>query len=248
VIVTGASGGIGKAVASRLARLGYAVLLVGRSEARVTLAVDEVGSAAGGDVSGFVGDVAEEQTAEAYAQACIDRYGGIDAFVNGAALEGPVGPFETCSPQEFDRLVAVNVRGAFLGLRTVIPVMKRAGGGRVVNVASQAGLRGVSGCAAYSASKHAVIGLSQSVALEVAGDGIAVNAVCPGPTATEMIARVEGAISEAGGDPASIAAGIPNGRYGEPDEVAQLIAWLLSDAPTHLTGAVLPVDGGMTAG
>jgi NAD(P)-dependent dehydrogenase (short-subunit alcohol dehydrogenase family) len=245
--VTGASGGIGKAVASRLAALGYALLLVGRNKARVAHAVDEVSDTGARHVSGFVGDVAEEQTAEAYAQACIDRYGGIDAFLNGAALEGPVGPFEKCSSREFDRLVAVNLRGAFLGLRTVIPVMKRAGSGRVVNVASQAGMRGVPGCAAYSASKHAVIGLSQSVALEVAGHGIAVNVVCPGPTGTEMIARVEAAISRAGGDPASIAAGIPDGRYGEPGEVAHLIAWLLSDSPTHLTGAVLPVDGGMTA-
>jgi NAD(P)-dependent dehydrogenase (short-subunit alcohol dehydrogenase family) len=246
-IITGASAGIGKAVACRLAALDWSVLLVGRDDATLSKVVEEVAESGGGQVSGFVGDVSDERTAAGYTAACLDRYGAIDAFLNNAAYEGALGPVEDAPVDDFDRLVAVNLRGAFLGLRQVVPVMKRAGCGRIVNVSSQAGVRGVAGCAGYSASKHAVIGLSQSVALEVARDGISVNVVCPGPTDTTMIARVEAAVSASGGDPASIAKGIPNGRYGRPDEVASSMVWLLADCPPHLTGAVVSIDGGMTA-
>lgn len=246
-IITGASGGIGKAVARRLAALDYAILLVGRDAARLLELVGELADSGSGQVSAFVGDVADDATAEGYAAACLDRYGAIDAFLNGAAYEGGFGPVEDTSVEDFDRIVAVNLRGAFLGLRQVIPVMKRAGRGRIVNVSSQAGVRGVPGCAAYAASKHGVIGLSQSVAVEVAADGISVNVVCPGPTDTGMIVRVENAVAAAGGDPKSIAQGIPDGRYGRPDEVASSAVWLLAECPAHMTGTVVAVDGGMTA-
>jgi NAD(P)-dependent dehydrogenase (short-subunit alcohol dehydrogenase family) len=246
-IVTGGSRGIGKAVALRLAALGYRVLVVGRDADTVAAAVAEIGAAGAGSVSGFVGDVADETTAAGYTDACIERYGTITAFLNNAGYEGTLGPIESQSVADFDRIVAVNLRGAFLGLRSVIPVMKAAGHGRIVNVSSQAGLRGVAGCGAYAASKHGIIGLSRSAALELAGAGVAVNVVCPGPTATSMIARVEHAMAAAGEDPAAIAQHIPSGRYGTRDEIAQALTWLLTESPVHLTGAVVPVDGGMTA-
>lgn len=246
-IITGGSAGIGRAVALRLARLGHAVLIVGRDPGRLREALSELHQVGDASSSYVVGDVADEQTAERYTADCMERYGRVSAFLNNAAYEGTMGPVETHALADFDRVVAVNLRGAFLGLRSVIPVMKRAGAGRIVNVSSQAGLRGVAGCAAYAASKHAIVGLSRSVALEVARDGIAVNVVCPGPTATGMIARVERAVSAAGGDTAGIAAGIPTGRYGTAGEVAGPLTWLLSEAPDHLTGAVMAVDGGMTA-
>jgi NAD(P)-dependent dehydrogenase (short-subunit alcohol dehydrogenase family) len=223
------------------------MLLVGRDAARLSEAIGELVDSGCSQVSGFVGDVSDVATAKGFTAACLDRYGAIDAFLNSAAYEGALGPVQDVSLEDFDRLVAVNLRGTFLGLRQVIPVMKQAGQGRIVNVSSQAGIRGVPGCAAYAASKHGVIGLSQSVALEVAGEGISVNVVCPGPTDTGMIARVEVALSAAGGDPASIAQGIPAGRYGRPDEVASSIVWLLADCPSHMTGTVVAVDGGMTA-
>jgi 3alpha(or 20beta)-hydroxysteroid dehydrogenase len=246
-IITGASGGIGRAVAHRLAARDYSMLLVGRDAARLLELVRELADSGCREVSAFVGDVADDATAQGYAAACVERYGTIDAFLNSAAYEGGVGPVQDASVEDFDRLVAVNLRGAFLGLRQVIPVMQRAGRGRIVNVSSQAGVRGVAGCAAYAASKHGVIGLSQSVALEVAGRGISVNVVCPGPTETGMIARVEAAVSAAGGDPASIVQGVPAGRYGHPDEVASSVEWLLAECPVHMTGTVVAVDGGMTA-
>lgn len=246
-IVTGAGAGIGREVALRLARRGWSVLVVGRDVQRLRATVAQLDAAGAGGSSYVAGDVADEATAERYAAACVERHGRISALLNNAAYEGAMGPIEAHAPEDFDRIVAVNVRGAFLGLRSVVPVMKAAGAGRIVNVSSQAGLRGVAGCAAYAASKHAIVGLSRSVALEVARDGIAVNVVCPGPTDTAMIARVERAVAAAGGDSAGIAAGIPTGRYGTPGEVADSLTWLLVDAPVHLTGAVMAVDGGMTA-
>lgn len=246
-IITGGSAGIGKEVALRLAGLGWDVLVVGRDARRLRETVAELDEAGDGSSSYVAGDVAEQATAERYAATCVERYGRISALLNNAAYEGAMGPVEAHPPDDFDRIVAVNLRGAFLGLRSVVPVMKDAGGGRIVNVSSQAGLRGVAGCAAYAASKHAIVGLSRSVALELARDRIAVNVLCPGPTDTAMIARVEHAVVAAGGDSAAIAAGIPTGRYGTPGEVAGSLLWLLSEAPVHLTGAVIAVDGGMTA-
>ena len=142
--------------------------------------VAELDEAGDGSSSYVAGDVAEQATAEHYAATCVERYGRISALLNNAAYEGAMGPVEAHAPDDFDRIVAVNLRGAFLGLRSVVPVMKDAGGGRIVNVSSQAGLRGVAGCAAYAASKHAIVGLSRSVALELARDRIAVNVLLPG--------------------------------------------------------------------
>jgi NAD(P)-dependent dehydrogenase (short-subunit alcohol dehydrogenase family) len=247
VIVAGGTAGMGKAVALRLAALGHSVLVVGRSLDRVSETVAELTAAGAHDASGYAGNVAEDGTAEAYTAACLERHGPVTALLVAAGTEGPMGPVESLMPRSFDDVVAVNLRGTFLALRAVVPLMKHAGRGRIVTVSSQAGLRGVAALSAYSASKHAVIGLSRSVALEVAGDGIAVNVVCPGPTDTAMIARVERAVTAAGGEAAAIAGQIPTGRYGAPDEVAQTITWLLTASPAQLTGAVVPVDGGLTA-
>ena len=148
--------------------------------------------------------------------------------------------------EEFDRTMAVNVRGVFLGLRHVIPAMRRRGGGAIVNVSSQAGLRGVPELSAYSASKHAVIGLTRAAALENVREGISVNTVCPGPTDTRMMRAIEETVERQGGDPSGFAERIPIGRYGRPEEIAALVVWLLAEAPAFLTGAVLPIDGGMT--
>ena len=244
-IVTGGGGGIGRAASVALASRGSRVLVVdldgGRAEETVA-AVTE----AGGTASAAVADVTDPAAVAAYVGECERLYGGVDAFFNNAAYEGAIAEIAEYPLDEFERTMAVNVRGVFLGLQHVIPAMRRRGGGAIVNVSSQAGLRGVPGLSAYSASKHAVIGLTRGAALEVARDAIRVNCVCPGPTDTRMMRDIEEVVRGQGGDPSTFVERIPVGRYGRPEEIAALVAWLLLDAPAFLTGAVLPIDGGMT--
>jgi 3alpha(or 20beta)-hydroxysteroid dehydrogenase len=245
-IVTGGGGGIGREVSLALAARGTRVLVVDLNEAlaRETAALAEE---RGGTAAAFAADVADESATAAYVRACEERFGGVDAFFNNAGYEGVIRSFDDYPVDEFDKVFAVNARGVFLGLRAAIPALRRRGGGSIVNTASQAGLRGVPFLSAYCASKHAVIGLSQAAALETALEGIRVNCVCPGPTATRMMRDIEWTVKAAGGDPSGFLQRIPVGRYGEPVEIAALVTWLLLDAPAFLTGAVLPIDGGMTA-
>jgi 3alpha(or 20beta)-hydroxysteroid dehydrogenase len=243
-IVTGAAGGIGEATSLALAARGATVLAVD---------VDEVGAersasavvAAGGTAAAVRADVSDPDAVAEYVGECERRYGGVDAFFNNAGYEGAIAEIPDYPLEEYERTMAVNVRGVFLGLKHVIPAMRRRGGGSIVNVSSQAGLRGVANLSAYSASKHAVIGLSRGAALEVAPD-IRVNCVCPGPTDTRMMRGIEAVVRGQGGDPSSFVERIPAGRYGRAEEIAELVAWVLLDAPPFLTGAVLPIDGGMT--
>jgi NAD(P)-dependent dehydrogenase (short-subunit alcohol dehydrogenase family) len=183
---------------------------------------------------------------EGYVAAAIERYGRIDAFFNNAGIEGVIATVEHYPVDTFDQVLAVNLKGAFLGLKHVVPVMRTQGDGAILNTASQAGVRGVPGLSAYVASKHAVVGLSQGVALEVADAGIRVNCLCPGPTNTRMMADIEDAVRAAGGDPQNFVDRMPVGRFGEPGEIADVAAWALADAPAFMTGAVLTVDGAMT--
>jgi NAD(P)-dependent dehydrogenase (short-subunit alcohol dehydrogenase family) len=244
-IVTGGGGGIGRAVSVGLGARGVQVLVVDLEGARADETVAAVAEA-GGTASSLVADVTDAEAVIGYVSECERRYGGVDAFFNNAGYEGAIAEIVDYPVDEFERTMAVNVRGVFLGLRAVIPAIRRRGGGAIVNVSSQAGLRGVPNLSAYSASKHAVIGLTRGVALEVARDSIRVNAVCPGPTDTRMMRNIEEVVRGQGGDPAAFLERIPVGRYGRPEEIAGSAVWLLLDAPAFLTGAVLPVDGGMT--
>jgi 3alpha(or 20beta)-hydroxysteroid dehydrogenase len=244
-IVTGGGGGIGRAASLALASGGARVLVVDLDGARA----EETAAAvveAGGTASALVADVTDPEAVAAYVGECERRYGGVDAFFNNAGYEGAIAEIAEYPLDEFERTMAINVRGVFLGLRQVIPAMRRRGGGSIVNVSSQAGLRGVPNLSAYSASKHAVIGLTRAAALEVAGDSIRVNVVCPGPTDTRMMRDIEEVVRSRGGDPSGFVERIPVGRYGRPEEIAALVAWLLLESPQFLTGAVLPIDGGMT--
>lgn len=241
-VITGGAGGIGAATAERLAARGYAVVLVDRDGDAAEAAARAIGAAA----SAIAADVSAEADVERYVAAALERHGRIDAFFNNAGIEGDIAHVEDYPTETFDRVLAVNLRGAFLGLRHVVPVMRGQGSGAILNTASQAGVRGVPGLSAYVASKHAVVGLSQGVALELAAAGIRVNCLCPGPTNTRMMDDIKEAVIAAGGDPQNFVDRMPVGRFGEPGEIADVAAWALADAPGFLTGAVLTVDGAMT--
>ena len=241
-IITGGAGGIGAATAERLADRGYAVLVVDRDGEAAEAVAHRIGKPA----TAIAADVSDEADVAGYVAAAVERYGRIDAFFNNAGIEGDIAHVEDYPVETFDHVLAVNLRGAFLGLKHVVPVMRTQGEGAILNTASQAGVRGVPGLSAYVASKHAVVGLSQGVALEVAKAGIRVNCLCPGPTNTRMMDDIKAAVIAAGGDPQNFVDRMPVGRFGEPGEIADVAAWALADAPGFLTGAVLTVDGAMT--
>ena len=241
-VITGGAGGIGAATAERLAARGFAVLMVDRDLAAAEAVAERLGDSA----SAIGADVSDEDDVRGYVAAAVERYGRIDAFFNNAGIEGAISGVEEYPTETFDQVLAVNLRGAFLGLKHVVPVMRAQGEGAILNTASQAGVRGVPGLSGYVASKHAVVGLSQGVALEVAAAGIRVNCLCPGPTNTRMMEDIKVAVRAAGGDPQTFVDRMPVGRFGEPGEIADVAAWALADAPAFMTGAVLTVDGAMT--
>ena len=247
-VVTGAAGGIGRAAAARLAAEGARVVAVDLPDSDLDAALRAVAEA-GGEAIAVPADVTRPADHERYAAAAVARFGGIDAFFNNAGIEGAVAPLADYPEDVFDRVMAVNVKGVWLGLRAVFPAMRARGGGAIVNTASTAGLGGTPHLVAYGASKHAVIGITRTAALEFARDGVRVNAICPAPIKTRMMRSIE-----RGGDPddpesrrAAIAAGLPLRRYGEPREVAALAAFLLSDEASFMTGAAYPIDGGAKA-
>ena len=241
-VITGGAGGIGAATGERLAARGFAVLVVDRDEAAAAVAAERIGAGA----TACAADVSSEDDVRDYVAAAMDRYGRIDAFFNNAGIEGAIANVEDYPVDVFDQVLAVNLRGIFLGLKYVVPVMRAQGSGVILNTSSQAGVRGVPGLSAYVASKHGVVGISQGVALEVAAAGIRVNCLCPGPTETRMMEDIKQAVRDAGGDPQNFVDRMPVGRFGEPGEIADVAAWALADAPPFMTGAVLTVDGAMT--
>jgi len=236
-IVTGAGGGIGRAAVARLAADGAAVVASDLDPPDVE-----------GAAIALAADVTEPSAWEEMVTAARDL-GGIDVLVNNAGIEGAVAPLADYPLADFDRVMAVNVRGPFLGTAAVVPAMRERGRGSIVNLASVAGLRGSSLISAYAISKHAVIGLTRSAARELAADGIRVNAVCPAPIETRMMRSLEQSLAPGAeaGLQESIRRSIPLGRYGEPHEVAEVVAFLASDDAAFLSGVALPVDGAMTA-
>ena len=247
-LITGAGNGIGRATALGFASRGATVVVVDR---------DRTGGEAtagilrqrGGQALFVPADVTQSADVQNYVKATLDCYGAIDCFYNNAGIEGSVAPTAEYDEDMFDRVMAVNVKGVFLGMRHVLPVMIKQGRGSVVNTASVAGLVASPGMPAYVASKHAVIGLTKAAAGEVARAGVRVNAVCPGPIDTRMIHALESMLSP--DDPASVGtryqSNIPIGRYGTAEEVANLVVFLSSDLASNITGAQYVVDGGRTA-
>ncbi|MEW2544401.1 SDR family NAD(P)-dependent oxidoreductase [Streptomyces sp. NPDC047002] len=242
VVVVGASLGIGADAARLLAADGASLMLVARGEGPLAALTEEL-RAQGHDVACTTGDVSDPADVAAFVDATVDRFGRLDGAYNSAAVTQG-GRLDQVPEEEFDRIMAVNVKGTWLCIREEVRVMERQGFGSIVNTSSIGGLRGSSGMGAYQATKHAVIGLTRTAAHDVGPLGIRVNAIAPGPTETPMLEQTRRAIP--GGVEARIAA-TPLRKAGTGSEVGAAAAFLLSDRASHISGAVLPVDGGFGA-
>ncbi len=245
-VITGGAAGIGLATARLFVAEGARVLLVDVQRAQLDAAVAELGA---GSASAFVADVSDPAQVQAYVQAAVERYGRIDVFFNNAGIEGSVNSIVDYPLEEYERVMAVNVRGVWLGLKYVIPVMAQGGGGSIVITSSLGGLKGMPRLSPYIAAKHAVVGIMRSAALECAPLNIRVNTINPSPIATRMIASLEQQWSPNAPDKmkARFEAGVPLHRYGTPEEVARLVLFLGSEDSSYCTGTTFPIDGGMSA-
>lgn len=242
-IVTGAASGIGRATALAFAARGASVMvsdvMVDGGEETVQLIRDQ-----GGRASFVRADVANDADVKALVERTVDEYGRLDYAFNNAGIEGENGATAECSEENFDRVIAVNLKGVWLGMKYEIPAMLANGGGAIVNCSSVAGLVGFPNLPAYVASKHGVVGLTKAAALDYATSGIRVNAVCPGVIATPMVERVTAGSPEV---EAAYAAFQPLGRMGTSEEIAESVVWLCSDAGAFVTGHAMAVDGGLVA-
>src|SRR5262249_35369354 len=246
---TGGGNGIGRATSVAFARQGAKVIVVDRDGdgAQATVGIIRQNN---GDAVAVTADVTRAADVKAYVKAAVETYGRIDCFFNNAGIEGKVAPTSEYDEAMFDAVIGVDGKGVCRAFGHVLPEMIRQGGGAVVNTSSVAGLVATPGMPAYVASKHAVIGLTKTVAGEVARQGIRVNAVCPGPVDTRMIHSLEEQISPT--DPAAVGAryqaAIPSGRYTTVDEIANMVLFLCSDLASNTTGGQFLVHGGTAAG
>lgn len=247
-LITGGGGGIGRAAALAFAKAGAKVVVVDH-DAAAGEATAGIVKQQGGEARFIAADVTKSADVANYVNQTLDAHGRIDCFFNNAGIEGGLGHTADYDEAMFDQVIGVNVKGVFLGLRHVLPVLIKQKSGSVVNTASVAGLVATPGMPAYVASKHAVIGLTKTAAGEVARQGVRVNAVCPGPVDTRMIHSLEKMISP--DDPDSVGkryqSVIPSGRYTTPEEIANMVLFLSSDLASNITGAQYVVDGGRTA-
>jgi NAD(P)-dependent dehydrogenase (short-subunit alcohol dehydrogenase family) len=240
--VTGAAGGIGRATALAFAREGAGVVVADVSEQgnqETARMIEE----AGGRALAVRCDVTRSEDAKAALDKAVETFGRLDVAFNNAGVEQPIMPAADLTEEEWDRIVAINLRGVFLCMKHEIPLMLEQGGGAIVNTSSGAGVKGFAGQAAYCAAKYGIVGLSKAAALDYAKANIRVNAVCPGIIETPMMDRFSGGTSEGR---ERVIAQEPIGRMGTPEEIAAAVVWLCSDAASFATGHAMVVDGGQT--
>ncbi|GJD40184.1 glucose 1-dehydrogenase [Methylobacterium bullatum] len=237
VFVTGAASGIGRAAALAFSAEGARVAIADRTEATLEHLRAEI-EAAGGEVLAIRCDVSLPEEVEAAIAGTVERFGRLDCAFNNAGVENRATPVHEIELDEWDRILDINLRGTFLCMKYELAQMVRQGGGVVVNTSSGAGIRGVAGGAAYAASKHAIIGLTRSAALDYARKNIRVNAILPGNIETPMMDRFTG------GDVQKAIDLEPVGRLGKPEEIAEAVLWMCSDLGGFVTGAATVIDGG----
>jgi NAD(P)-dependent dehydrogenase (short-subunit alcohol dehydrogenase family) len=239
-LVTGAASGLGRATGKAFAESGAAVVLVDRDQEKLSSLLNEI-TGGGGKALMLAGDVSDEQLAKTAVERAITEYGSLDMAYNNAGILGPMCPMMEETAEGYDEVNAVNLRGIWTFMKHELIQMKKQGTGAIVNCSSLGGLVGLPGRAAYHATKHGVIGLTKSAALDVAAQGIRVNAVCPGCIETPMGDGI---------DPTAMTEFLkqqPIGRMGKPEEIAAAVLWLCSPASSLVIGVALPVDGGFVA-
>ena len=245
-LITGVTSGIGRAAALAFAKRGAKIVGTGRRKKPGQQLADEI-NAHGGDAVFLRSDVADAGDVESMVEETLSHFGRLDYAFNNAGIEGEAALFTDQTLENYQQVFDVNVRGVLLSMKYQIPAMLQSGGGAIVNNSSSAGLIGIRGFGVYAASKHAVIGLTKTAALEWSAQGIRVNAVCPAAIETEMSHRIRGKR----GDPKEQLEYLiklhPIGRIGEPEEVANAAVWLCSDEASFVTGHSLQVDGALLA-
>lgn len=241
-VITGGAGGIGKVTAELFLKEGAKVVLVDLFQQPLDQTKNELDRH--GETIAVQADVSKEEEVANYVKATVEKFGKIDIFFNNAGIEGKVAPLTEQKVEDFDKVISVNVRGVFLGLKHVLPVMIKQGSGSVINTSSVAGLDGSPGVSPYIASKHAVVGLTKTAALEAASANVRVNSIHPSPVNTRMMRSLEEGMNVG---QEALAQGIPLKRYGEPSDIANLVLFLASDESSFITGAQYRVDGGMGA-
>lgn len=244
-LVIGADSGIGLACARGLADAGAKLAISGLNAAAGKALADEIAKDSGVEVAYFPVDVRDEAAVRSLVDKAVEWLGGLDIAMNNAGIPGPAGPIQDMDTAAFDNLFAINVRGAFFGMKYEVPHMLAGGGGSIINLASTAAINGLAFVASYAATKHAVAGLTKSVALELAPKNIRVNAIAPGPVDTGLLhAMRDDRQRKVPGTPS---AKVPMERVARPEEMAGAVVWLASDASSYVTGALISLDGGVVA-
>jgi NAD(P)-dependent dehydrogenase (short-subunit alcohol dehydrogenase family) len=248
VIITGAAGDIGSATAQRFASEGAKLVLVdfdAQGLSLTTAGIEKMGA----PCISVQADVTDEKQVADYVEAAKNKFGAVHILFNNAGVESESCDISECDLSDYDRVMAVNVRGVLLGMKYAVPEMRAAGGGSVVNTASVAGLSGAGALATYSASKFAVVGLTRSVAIQQGPNNVRINAICPAAMTGRMMSSIEERMLP--DDPATahtmVEQTIPLGRYAQPNDVASMVTYLCSDEAAFLTGGAYTVDGGTTA-